>query len=80
MHELALAREIVAIVCQASGDHRVHKVTLEIGRLSCVTPEAIEFCFQAVAQGTLAEGAHLDIRRTDGEELNVTTMEIEEAA
>ena len=43
-------------------------------------PEAIEFCFDAVAQGTLAEGARLDIRRTDGEELNVTTMEIEEAA
>lgn len=80
MHELALTREIVAIVCGAADNRRVHKVTLEIGRLSGVMPEAIEFCFEAVAQGTLAEGARLDIQRTDGEQLNVTTMEIEEAA
>jgi hydrogenase nickel incorporation protein HypA/HybF len=80
MHELALTREIVALVCKAADNRRVHKVTLEIGRLSCVAPEAIEFCFEAVAQGTLAEGAHLEIHRADGEELNVATMEIEEAA
>jgi hydrogenase nickel incorporation protein HypA/HybF len=80
MHELALTREIVAIVCGAAHDRRVHKVTLEIGRRSGVMPEAIEFCFEAVAQGTLAAGAQLAIRRTDGEELYVTTMEIEEAA
>ena len=80
MHELALTREIVAIVCEAAHDRRVCKVTLEIGRLSCVMPEALEFCFEAVTQGTLAEGARLDIHRTDGEELNVATMEIEEAA
>ncbi len=79
MHELALTREIVAIVCQAAQDRRVHKVSLEIGRLSCVMPEAVEFCFEAAAKGTPAEGARLDIHRTDGEELNVTTMEIEEA-
>ncbi len=79
MHELALTREIVAIVCEAARDRRVHKVTLEIGRLTCVMPEAIEFCFEAVARGTLAEGARLDIHRTDGEELTVATMEIEEA-
>lgn len=80
MHELALTHEIVGIVCDAAAGHRVHRVTLEIGKLSCVTPESIEFCFEVVAQGTLAEGAQLDIRRTNGAELNVTTMEIEEAA
>ncbi len=80
MHELSLTREILAIVCQAAHDRRVHKVTLEIGRQTCVTPEAIDFCFEAVAQGTLAEGARLDIHRTDGDELKVATMEIEEAA
>lgn len=78
MHELAITCEIVAIVCKAAQDQRVHKVTLEIGKLSCVMPEAIEFCFEVVAQGTLAQGARLDIHRTDGDELKVTTMEIEE--
>ena len=79
MHELSLTREIVAIVCQAANGRRVHKVSLEIGRLSCVAPDAITFCFEAVAQGTLADGAQLEICRADGEELNVTTMEVEEA-
>ena len=80
MHELALTHEIVDIVCKAANDRRVHKVTLEIGRLSCVMPEAIEFCFDVVARGTLAEGARLEIRQPDGDEFTVTTMEIEEAA
>ena len=34
MHELALTREIVAIVCEAAHGRRVRKVTLEIGELS----------------------------------------------
>lgn len=78
MHELALTRDIVDIVCKAAGNRRVHQVTLQIGRQTCVAPEAIQFCFEAAAQGTLAEGARLDIRRSDGDELLVTTMEIEE--
>ncbi len=78
MHELSLTREIVRIVCDAAQHRRIYTVTLEIGTLSCVSPEAIAFCFEAVAQGTLAEGARLDIRRTEGEECNVATMLIEE--
>jgi hydrogenase nickel incorporation protein HypA/HybF len=78
MHELSLTREIVRIVCEAAQGRRVHNVSLEIGRQSCVMPQSIEFCFAAVALGTPAEGARLDIRRTDGEECNVATMEIEE--
>jgi len=80
MHELALTQEIVAIVCRAAGDRRVHKVTLEIGEWSCAAPASIEFCFEVVARGTRAEGAQLDIRRIDGDDLTVRTMEIEEAA
>jgi hydrogenase nickel incorporation protein HypA/HybF len=80
MHELALTSEIVAIACKAANGCQIHAVTLEIGRLSCVSPDALEFCFEVVAQGTLAQGARLHIRRTDGDELNVTTLEIEEAA
>ncbi len=79
MHELSLTRDIVGIVCQAAGNRRVLQVTLEIGELAAIAPEAIEFCFEAVVQGTLAEGARLNIRRTEGDTLTVTTMEIEEA-
>jgi hydrogenase nickel incorporation protein HypA/HybF len=66
MHELAITRNIVAIVSEAAGDRRVRCVTLDVGRLSGVMPDAIAFCFEAAAEGTTVEGAKLDIRLIDG--------------
>lgn len=80
MHELALTQEIVSIACNAASGQRVHVVRLEVGKLSCVAPEALQFCFEVVARGTLADGARLEIRRTDGDEFHIVTLEIEEAA
>lgn len=62
MHELAIARNIVAIVADAARGRRVRRVTLDIGELSGVMPEAIAFCFEAVAEGTAVSGAVLDLR------------------
>ncbi|MEJ0020365.1 MAG: hydrogenase maturation nickel metallochaperone HypA [Acetobacteraceae bacterium] len=67
------------MVCRAADGRRVHTVTLEVGAQACVAPDALAFCFAAVAEGTPAEGARLDIRRRDGDDLMVTTMELEEA-
>lgn len=80
MHELAISRNIVAIVSEAAGARRVRRVTLEIGQVSGVMPEAIRFSFDVVAQGTVLEGATLEIRETPGMELMVKTMELEEIA
>ncbi|HLY89528.1 MAG TPA: hydrogenase maturation nickel metallochaperone HypA [Acetobacteraceae bacterium] len=79
MHELSLTREIVSIACNAASGQRVHMISVEVGKLSCVSPDALAFCFDVVAQGTLAEGARLNIRRTNGDELHVVTLEVEEA-
>lgn len=55
---------------------KVTRVRLEIGKLTAVLPEAIEFCFELCAEGTCAEGAKLEIvsipgrarcRQCDGE-------------
>ena len=78
MHELGISRNIVAIVSGAANGRRVQKVTLEIGRASGVMPHAIRFTFDVVAQGTLLEGAELEIRETPGDELNIKTMQLEE--
>jgi hydrogenase nickel incorporation protein HypA/HybF len=112
MHELGITRNIVAIVAEAAKGRPVRRVTLEVGRLSGVMPEAIAFCFDTVAEGTALQGASLEIREIDGrarclacgeefaiptlltpcvcgsrqlerlhgEELNIKTMELEEAA
>lgn len=61
MHELAITQSIVEIVCEEAEAARVRRVTLEIGRLSGVVPDAVRFCFDLVAQGSPAEGAELDI-------------------
>lgn len=78
MHELGISRNIVAIVAEAACGRRVRRITLEIGALSGVVPEAIEFAFDLAAEGTPAAGAVLDIRRLAGGELNVKSMEVED--
>ena len=55
MHELSIASNIVEFVAQAAAGRRVRRVTLEIGRLSGVSPDALAFCFPGVARGTDAE-------------------------
>ena len=66
MHELGISRNIVAIVGEAAKGRRVRRVTLEIGKLSGVMREALEFSFGLVAQGTPAAGALLEIREIEG--------------
>ncbi len=66
VHELGIARSIVAIVCERAGPRPVTCVTLEVGRLCGVMPEAIAFCFPLVAEGTVCAGARLEIREPEG--------------
>jgi hydrogenase nickel incorporation protein HypA/HybF len=66
MHELGIARNIVAIVSDAAKGRKVRRVTLEVGKLSGVMTDAIAFCFPIAAEGTVLEGAALDIREIEG--------------
>ena len=66
MHEMSIAQGIIDICQQHAGGRRVLSLEVEIGNLSGVVPEAIDFCFQACSQGTLLEGAHLGIIRIPG--------------
>ena len=70
MHEMSLAESVLRIIedeARAHGLHRVRGVTLEIGKLAAVEPEAMRFAFTAVTQDTLAEGAGLTLREIPGE-------------
>src|ERR1700692_605651 len=66
MHELGIAQEIIAIVSERSGQARVTRVVLEIGKLSAVLPDAVRFCFDLCSEGTVVEGAQLEILETPG--------------
>jgi len=61
MHELALVQSVVEMVTEHAQGCRVRRVKLEIGKFTCVMPDAIRFCFDVVAAGTPLEGACLEI-------------------
>lgn len=63
MHEYSVACEIfenVIAVAEKNGATEVKTVTLELGRLAHINPEQIEFCFGAIAEGSIAEGAEFN--------------------
>jgi hydrogenase nickel incorporation protein HypA/HybF len=66
VHELGIAQNIVAIVSERAGKHKVCRVKLEIGQLSAIMPDAIKFCFDVCADGTCLEGAKLEIQEIPG--------------
>ena len=69
MHEMALCESILQILedeARKQRFNRVRVVRLEIGGLSHVEPEAMRFCFDAVTNGSLADGAKLEILQPAG--------------
>ena len=64
MHELSIAEGVLQVVdeqLRAQGATRVHALTLAVGALSGVVPEALRFAWSAVTRGTPCEGATLII-------------------
>lgn len=69
MHELSLlenVREILEDHAVSQKFSKVTKVTLEIGKLSCIEPDALRFGFDVVMSGSLAENAELTISEIAG--------------
>lgn len=69
MHEMSLAESVLQLIEDAAvreGFRHVRSITLEIGRLSAVEPDAMRFCFDAVIRGSIAEGASLEIVEQPG--------------
>ena len=52
MHELAIVESVIDACAERSGGARVTRVVLEIGKLSCVMPDAVRFCFELATEGT----------------------------
>ena len=67
MHELGITENIVAIAVDHAQGAKIIRITLNIGELTAVMPDAIRFCFDVCTKGTLAEGATLEILEIPGE-------------
>ena len=64
MHEFSIAQSLLEIIEREAlpyGGTRVTAVTLRIGKLSGVMPDALRFGFETLSRGGMAEGASLII-------------------
>jgi hydrogenase nickel incorporation protein HypA/HybF len=64
MHELSIAQGLMKILLDEAQKHhvsRITKVSLRVGKLSNLVPDALLFAFSSVTEGTVAEGAHLEM-------------------
>ncbi|MBU0528841.1 hydrogenase maturation nickel metallochaperone HypA [bacterium] len=67
---MTIAMNIIDIVCQKANDenaHKINSVELEIGELSGIMIDSLEFCFEAACKNTIADGAELNIHKIKAE-------------
>jgi len=66
MHELAITQSVVDMVVERTAGRRVGLVRLDVGALSGVVPDAMQFCYELLTDGTSLEGSTLVIEQTPG--------------
>ncbi len=70
MHELPITRQLLKHILEVARQHggrRVRAAHLVIGDLTSYMDDAVQFYFDILSRGTLAEGARLVIRREPGQ-------------
>lgn len=66
MHEYPITEQIVKIAeknCKEAGASRVISVNLVVGDYSGLVPESIHMYFDLIAEGTVCEGAEINMKR-----------------
>jgi hydrogenase nickel incorporation protein HypA/HybF len=64
---MAITQSVVDAVCEHAAGRRVHSVKVEVGALCAVVPDSMQFCFELATEGTVADGARLDLNVQPGE-------------
>ena len=65
MHEIGLMQRTLDIALAHAARHganRICRLTLRVGAMAAVAPEALSFAFDVAARGTIAERARLEIQ------------------
>ncbi len=65
MHELGIASEIVSVISDSLKEQNIRQpvktVRLTVGEMRQIVPDSLQFCFDSLTQGTLLDGAVLEI-------------------
>lgn len=67
MHEFSLTQNLLEIALKHADSRQIKHVNLLIGEFSDEHEDAIQFHWDSLAEGTLAQGAQLHFQRTNAE-------------
>ena len=62
VHEMSIAMNVVEIATDTARRNKARKINrieLDIGALSGIIPDALEFCYESACKDTMAEGSEL---------------------
>lgn len=80
MHEMAIAMALIDQVEQAAREQKarcIAGISVAVGRLSGVDPDALRAVFELAAEETLAAGARLEVELLEGRELYIKSMDVD---
>lgn len=66
MHEYPITEQLVKLAvqhCKEAGGKKVRSIKLVLGDYSGFVPESIHMYFDIIAEGTLCDGAEIEIKR-----------------
>ena len=81
MHELSIAHEIVETIKRhlpPKGTGPVRSVRLKVGAFNRITPDSLRACFELASQGTVVQGAILEIDEATGDEIRVIEFDLDD--
>jgi hydrogenase nickel incorporation protein HypA/HybF len=64
MHEASLMHDVLGLAAEharQAGSNRIRRIRLRVGTMAGAVPDALRFAFEALAPGTPAAGATLEI-------------------
>ena len=63
MHELSLARDLIAVIERKldRNNARVVRVSVSVGSAAGIVSESLRFAFRVISKGTRADGAELSV-------------------
>jgi hydrogenase nickel incorporation protein HypA/HybF len=84
MHELSIALSLIDAVCdelpRLGAGASVRAIRIRVGPRSGVVADALAFAFDVAVADTPVAGARLEIEHTYGSELELTALEVVDAA